>query len=115
MPEDKIPYWDFDSPNIPDDFRDSSTAAVIASALLELCAYADTEQAEEYYSIAEKQLKVLASDTYTAKPGTNACFILKHGVGNMPANSEIDAPLTYGDYYYIEALLRYKNFEKSRK
>lgn len=115
LPEDKIPYWDFDSPNIPDDFRDSSTAAVIASALLELCAYSDAEQAGEYYSVAEKQLQVLASEAYTAEPGTNACFILKHGVGNMPAHSEIDAPLSYGDYYYIEALLRYKNWGKNRK
>lgn len=112
LPEDKVPYWDFDSPNIPDDFRDSSAAAVIASALLELSSYSDAEQAEEYFSVAEKQLLTLASDIYTAEPGTNGCFILKHGVGNMPADSEIDAPLSYGDYYYIEALLRYKNLKK---
>ena len=111
LPEDKVPYWDFDSPNIPDDFRDSSAAAVIASALLELSSYSDTELAEEYFSVAEKQLCTLASDVYTAEPETNGCFILKHGVGNMPADSEIDAPLSYGDYYYIEALLRYKNLK----
>ena len=112
LPEDKIPYWDFDSPNIPDEFRDSSTAAVIASALLELCTYSDRELAEEYLSVAKKQLQVLSSDTYTAEFGTNGHFILKHGVGNMPAGSEVDAPLSYGDYYYVEALLRYKNYIK---
>ena len=112
LPEDKIPYWDFDSPNIPDEFRDSSTAAVIASALLELCTYSDRELAEEYLSVAKKQLQVLSSDKYTAEFGTNGHFILKHGVGNMPAGSEVDAPLSYGDYYYVEALLRYKNYIK---
>lgn len=112
LPEDKIPYWDFDSPKIPDDWRDSSSAAVIASALLELAKYSDQQQAREYFSVAEKQLKVLASPEYTAEIGTNGNFILKHGVGNIPQNSEIDAPLSYGDYYYIEALLRYKNYQQ---
>jgi len=112
FPEDKIPYWDFNSPKIPDDWRDSSSAAVIASALLELAKYSGDQQAKEYFDIAEKQLRVLASSEYTAEIGTNGNFILKHGVGNIPQNSEIDAPLTYGDYYYIEALLRYKNYQQ---
>lgn len=110
LPEDKIPYWDFDSPSIPDDFRDSSSAAVMASALLELSRYSDTGTAEEYYAVAERQLRTLASPEYTAEYGTNGGFILKHGVGNVPQDSEIDAPLSYGDYYYIEALLRYKHY-----
>ena len=109
LPQDKVPYWDFDSPAIPDDFRDSSTAAVMASALLELSRYVEGEEAAEYFAVAETQLKTLASPAYTAKRGTNGGFILMHGVGNVPQHSEIDAPLSYGDYYYVEALLRYKN------
>lgn len=109
LPEDKIPYWDFDSPAIPNDYRDSSSGAIIASALLELAGYVDKKTGDEYFAIAEKQLKTLSSPEYTAEIGTNGHFILKHGVGNIPQNSEIDAPLSYGDYYYIEALLRYKN------
>lgn len=108
MPENKIPYWDFDSPKIPNDFRDTSTAAIIASALIELSSFSDEKDRKEYFSVAEQQLKALASAEYTAEIGTNGNFILKHGVGNVPQNSEIDAPLSYGDYYYIEALLRYK-------
>ncbi len=108
LPEDKIPYWDFDSPKIPNELRDASSAAIIASALLELCNYSDETNKKEYFNVAEKQLRKLASPEYTAKIGTNGNFILKHGVGNVPQNSEIDAPLSYADYYYVEALLRYK-------
>lgn len=115
FPEDKIPYWDFDSPNIPNDFRDSSTAAIIASALLELSGYSDEKNKKKYFAVAEKQLKTLASAEYTAEAGTNGHFILKHGVGNVPQHSEIDVPLSYGDYYYIEALLRYKNHFYNKK
>lgn len=112
LPEDKIPYWDFNSPKIPDDWRDSSSAAIIASAFLELSTYSDKATAKIYFEVAEKQLRMLASPEYTAEIGSNANFILKHGVGNIPQNSEIDAPLSYGDYYYIEALLRYKNYNQ---
>jgi rhamnogalacturonyl hydrolase YesR len=108
LPEDKIPYWDFDLPQIPNTLRDASSAAIIASALLELSLFSNKAAKEEYLAVAEKQLRVLASPEYTAEIGTNGFFILKHGVGNVPQNSEIDAPLTYSDYYYIEALLRYK-------
>ena len=87
---------------------------IMASALLELCQYVDAVQAQEYFNVAELQLKTLASPEYTARYGTNGHFILKHGVGNVPQHSEIDAPLSYGDYYYIEALLRYKNYLKNK-
>ena len=110
LPKDKIPYWDFDSPGIPDDYRDSSSAAIIASALLELSKYSEGHRCERYYTVAEQQLRMLASDEYMAEVGTNGFFILKHGVGNIPQNSELDAPLSYGDYYFIEALLRYRNY-----
>ncbi|MDX9747663.1 MAG: glycoside hydrolase family 88 protein [Paludibacter sp.] len=108
LPANKIPYWDFDSPNIPNDYYDSSSAAIIASALLELSTFSDKKTGKEYFEVAEKQLKTLASAEFTAELGTNGNFILKHGVGNIPQNSEIDKPLSYGDYYYVEALLRYK-------
>lgn len=114
LPVDKIPYWDFDSPKIPDDWRDSSSAAIIASALLELSTYSDEKNKNEYFEVAEKQLQTLASSEYTATIGTNGNFILKHGVGNIPQNSEIDRPLSYGDYYYVEALLRYKKLLQNK-
>ena len=109
MPEDKVPYWDFDADNIPDALRDSSAGAIMAAALLELSEYVDKEKSKKYFKIAETALSTLMSDEYLAKKGTNGGFVLKHGVGNLPENSEVDVPLTYGDYYFIEALLRYKD------
>lgn len=109
LPEDKVPYWDFNAPNIPDALRDSSAGAIMASALLELNTYAKGEQAKKYYTTAETILETLTSDTYIAEKGTNGGFLLKHGVGHIPENSEIDVPLSYGDYYLVEAMLRYKN------
>ncbi len=109
MPEDKIPYWDFNAPGIPNAKRDASAGAIMASALIELSGYVQPEAAIKYQDIAEKQLRSLASPAYLAKPGKNANFLLMHSVGSIPAKSEVDVPLTYADYYFIEALLRYKN------
>lgn len=104
LPEDMVPYWDFNAPGIPDALRDSSAGAVMASALLELSTYTDGE----YFTQAETMLETLLSPAYIAEQGTNGGFLLKHGVGNMPAKSEIDVPLTYGDYYLVEAMVRYQ-------
>ncbi|MDR1938200.1 MAG: glycoside hydrolase family 88 protein [Tannerellaceae bacterium] len=108
MPEDYIPYWDFDAPNIPDALRDASAGAIICSALVELAGYVDEALAREYLAVAGKQIRTLASPAYTAGLGENGDFILMHSVGHLPGNSEVDVPLTYADYYYVEALTRYK-------
>ncbi len=110
LPKDKIPYWDFDVPEIPNVLRDASAGAVIASALIEMSQFVDKHTAKKYLDVAEIQIKTLSSSEYTAEVGTNEGFILKHSVGYFLANSEVDAPLTYADYYYIEALLRYKKY-----
>lgn len=109
IPVDGIPYWDFDSNRIPNDYRDASSAAIMASAFIELSQYTSNKiEQKSYINMAQKQIRTLASPTYLAKYGTNSFFILKHSVGNMPANSEIDVPLSYADYYFLEALLKYK-------
>jgi unsaturated chondroitin disaccharide hydrolase len=113
MPEDKIPYWDFDAPGIPNAKRDASAGAIMASALIELSGYVKPEIKKKYLEIAEKQLRSLASPAYMAKLGTNGNFILMHSVGSIPGKSEVDVPLTYADYYFIEALLRYKSIIKN--
>ncbi|MDR1336960.1 MAG: glucuronyl hydrolase, partial [Tannerella sp.] len=109
LPADKIPYWDFNAPGIPEAKRDASAGAIIASALIELSRYVDGEAAGQYIRVAETQLRTLSSPEYFAEAGTNGYFILKHSTGHLPGNSEVDVPLTYADYYYIEALLRYRN------
>jgi hypothetical protein len=112
MPQDKIPYWDFNAPGIPNAKRDVSAAAVMASALIELSGYVQPELGKKYLEIAETQLRSLASPVYLAKAGKNGNFILMHSVGSIPGKSEVDVPLTYADYYFIEALLRYKSLSK---
>ncbi|MDR1866303.1 MAG: glycoside hydrolase family 88 protein [Bacteroidales bacterium] len=112
LPEDKIPYWDFDAPEIPDAKRDASAGAIIASALTELSEYVEEPLAKSYLEVAETQIRTLSSPEYFAEEGANGNFILKHSVGHLKANSEVDVPLTYADYYYIEALLRYRTLKR---
>lgn len=107
MPADKIPYWDYNALGIPNSNRDASAAAIMCSALLELARYTDDKQRTEYLDAAVTIIKALSS-SYLAAANTNGGFILKHSVGHFPAKSEVDVPLTYADYYFVEALMRYK-------
>jgi unsaturated chondroitin disaccharide hydrolase len=111
LPADRIPYWDFNATGIPNALRDVSSASIIASALLELQAYVDRKSSKEYTGIAQKILWSLSNDPYKAKPGTNGGFILQHCVGNMPQNTEVDVPVTYADYYFTEAMARFKKLK----
>ena len=108
MPEDLVPYWDFDAPNIPNEPRDASAAAIIASALYELSTFGKPE----YKETADKIVASLSSPAYRALLGTNGNFLLMHSVGSIPHGHEIDVPLNYADYYFLEALLRKKELEK---
>ncbi|HEX5169841.1 MAG TPA: glycoside hydrolase family 88 protein [Cyclobacteriaceae bacterium] len=113
LPEDKIPYWDFNAPNIPDALRDASAAAIMASALLELSTFTKDDNRQNYFDSAEKILLNLSKDDYRSKSGENSNFLLKHGVGHIPEKSEVDVPLSYADYYYIEGLLRYRKMKSN--
>jgi len=110
LPADKIPYWDFNAPNIPHALRDASAGSIMASALLELCRYADKNDGITFFNTAQSIIKTLSSPEYMAAPGTNGGFILKHSVGHLPGKSEVDVALTYADYYFVEAMKRYKGF-----
>ncbi|TRW22955.1 glycoside hydrolase [Flavobacterium zepuense] len=110
LPKDMIPYWDFNAPGIPNALRDSSAAAIISSALFELSKYSDKTLADKFRTDAETILGNLLTPEYIAKLKANGGFILMHGVGNMPNKTEIDTPLSYGDYYLVEAMLRHKNY-----
>ena len=109
MPEDLIPYWDFDCPDIPDTYRDASAGAIMASALYELFGFTGNDM---YKEKADKMIESLSSPAYRAAQGTNGGFILMHSVGSIPHGSCIDVPLNYADYYFLEALIRKGNLEK---
>ncbi len=114
MPADGIPYWDFGAPG---EERDSSAGAVIASGLLELADQVGGEKGAGYRAFAVKQLLALSSPAYFSEGDEIGHFLLKHGVGHKPAHSEVDTPLDYGDYYFLEALLRFRDSleKKERK
>ncbi len=110
LPEDKIPYWDFNAPGIPTALRDASAGAIMASALLELGQYSKGKDREQYVALAEKMIRSLSSPAYRARLGENGGFLLMHSVGHLLGKSEVDQPLTYADYYFLEALKRYKDW-----
>ena len=103
MPKDMVPYYDFDAPGIPGEPRDASAAAIIASALYELSGY--SKSSKQFRKAADKICESLTK-SYRSPIGENKGFILAHSTGSKPGNSEVDVPLSYADYYYLEAILR---------
>ena len=103
--DDAIPYWDYDAPITEETPRDASAAAITASAFLELSTM--VTDGNLYLLYAEKILKSLSSEKYLSKVGENEGFILRHSTGSLPNGSEIDTPINYADYYFLEALKRY--------
>mgnify|MGYP003631952132 CR=1 FL=1 len=107
LPEDGIPYWDFNDPNIPKAPKDVSAGTVVSSALVELYGYTNDEK---YLGYSRKVIESLKSSNYILPEDVAAPFILDHSTGNWPKNDEIDEPIVYGDYYYLETLLRLRKY-----
>jgi unsaturated chondroitin disaccharide hydrolase len=112
MPTDLVPYWDYNAPNIPNEQRDASAAAVLASGLYELSTY--SKNARLYKEKADKIISSL-TDHYRAPIGEAHGYILLHSTGSRPSNSEVDVPLSYADYYYLEALLKSKRLKEKNR
>jgi len=125
LPKDKIPYWDFnanqtgyipqwkyDPSKYPVTPKDASAAAITASGLIEMAQYLDKSEGQKYLKAAEGLLSSLSSPAYKAGRGEIGGFILKHSTGGVPSSAEVDVPLSYADYYYVEAMRRYKNLIK---
>ena len=115
LPTDGVPYWDFNAPDIPDAKRDVSAAAIAAAAFIELSTLTkDPARKSEYLQAARRGLTALCSPAYLAE-GTDSAGILNHAVGNMPGHEEVDVSLIYADYYFLEAMLRYRALSASGK
>ena len=113
LPGDRIPYWDFDAPGIPHTDRDVSAASIMCSALIELSEYAEPDKAQDYRQTAGAMLRSLLSPAYSTVAGEGGGFLLKHGTGNHPKNSDVDVSIIYADYYFIEAMLRWQRMGPS--
>ncbi|HEX3167267.1 MAG TPA: glycoside hydrolase family 88 protein [Chitinophagaceae bacterium] len=111
MPKDLVPYWDYNAPNIPNEERDASAAAILASGLYELSLY--SKQGKNYKATADKIIASLTK-SYRSPIGQNKGFILLHSTGSKPGKNDVDAPLTYADYYFLEALLRLKKLKEKK-
>ncbi|MCW3106190.1 MAG: hypothetical protein JWQ09_696 [Segetibacter sp.] len=112
LPKDLIPYYDFNAPGIPNEPRDVSAASIMASALYELSTY--SKNGKKYKDAADKIIENLTNN-YRSKIGESHGFLLLHSTGSKAQNSEVDVPLSYADYYYIEALLRSKKLKEGKK
>ncbi|WP_319481356.1 glycoside hydrolase family 88 protein [uncultured Draconibacterium sp.] len=111
MKDGKVPYWDFKAPNIPNEPYDASAAAVISSALFELYEYTNNKA---YLNTAQNLLATLITPKFFAKTGKNGGFLLKHSTGSKPYDSEVDVPLNYADYYFLESIIKSKKYEENQ-
>lgn len=111
LQDDKIFPWDLDAPDSLLVYKDASASCIFSSALIELGEYYDSK----YTSVAEEVVLALGSPKYLASKGENHGFLLKHSVGSFPENNEVDVPLVYADYYFLEALLRLRNIKWNQK
>jgi hypothetical protein len=107
LPKDLIPYWDYDAPRGQSCPRDASAAAISASALIELSGF-QTTRSSEYKNLANRLVSTLASDYSSRSRYRHSGFLLDHSTGHLPGRHEIDVPIIYADYYFLEALVRMK-------
>lgn len=112
MPKDLVPYWDFNAPNIPNEPRDVSAAAITASALYELSTVSKDKGA--YYKANADKIMTSISEKYRSKLYDMHGFLTTSSTGHLPHNSEINVPIIYADYYFVEALVRKERLAKGR-
>ncbi len=108
MPQDLIPYWDYHAPDIPNASRDVSAATIVSSALYELSTF--SADSVKYRTLADRIIDNLSAK-YLVQPGTMHGFLLRSSTGHHPEGIEIDVPIVYSDYYFLESLLRKQRLE----
>jgi unsaturated chondroitin disaccharide hydrolase len=111
LPEDRVPYWDFRLPPEVTKYRDSSAGACAACGLLLLSDFVGAVEADLYQSHGESILKSLY-ENYGAWDDKNEEGLILHGTSNYPENRNIDVPLIYGDYYFVEGLARLRGHKE---
>ena len=105
LPADYVPHWDFRAPGEIGAIRDSSAGACAASGLLLLAGLVDDSESRVYRENAEKMLESLYRN-YGAWDDLSEEGLIMHGTSNYPENKNIDVPLIYGDFFFVEGLAR---------
>ena len=110
LPEDLIPQWDFIFTEKDDQPRDSSAGAVFVCGMHEMCKYLpdDAPQKAIFESAAAQMLEAII-DKCTGDIGQEYDGLICHVTHALPQGEGIDECAIYGDYFYLEALMRYKN------
>lgn len=112
LPEDRVPFWDYSSPFIPHDVRDSSAGSILASGLLHLASIEpDATLADKWSHAAEEILHSLWQN-YSSRESLEPS-ILVHATRSKPEGL-MDHGLIYGDYYFVEGLIRLADPEMAR-
>jgi unsaturated chondroitin disaccharide hydrolase len=110
LAEGHVSNWDFQSEL---KHPDVSATCVVASALFEMLNYVENDSLREHYRReAEAMVQSLCSPPYFAA-GLNTNCLLTHSVQFLPLNSNVDVPSIFADYYFLEALLRYRSQHKT--
>lgn len=105
LPYDLVPYWDLIFTD-GDEERDSSSAAILACGLLESSKYIDDDNIKEIYISAAKGMVNSLTDNYLSGKPEEKSGLIKHSVYSKPGGNGVDEFCIWGDYYYLEALLR---------
>lgn len=109
LPSDNLCYWDFDFKDGSDEDKDSSANAIIACGLLEMCKYLDDndEKKEMYLNAANMLVEALIDTCALSDSDTHG--LITYVTGSKPHNMVMKSCATYGDFYYLEALIKLKD------
>ncbi|KIL40584.1 glucuronyl hydrolase [Gordoniibacillus kamchatkensis] len=107
LPDDQVVYWDFDAPQQPGTMRDSSASAIAAAGMLELTQHMDPSDPERdrFLQAVHSSMASLAS-RYAGKAEEGAEGFLEHGSYSVRGGASPDDYVIWGDYFYLETLLR---------
>ncbi|WP_416148794.1 glycosyl hydrolase [Salipaludibacillus sp. HK11] len=109
LPEDYVPHWDFRIPEDVTSYRDSSAGAIAAPGLLLLAEKVPQKEAHIYKNAGEKILQSLY-ENYGAWDNPNEDGVILHGTGHYPEQKNLNNPLIYGDYFFVEGIARLKGY-----
>lgn len=107
LPADRVPYWDFRVPAGEGTPRDSSAGACAACGLIELSKLVPPAESALYFDAAVKILQSLY-ENYSSWDADEEALLL-HATGSAPSGANVDVPLIYGDYFFVEGIAKLRD------